>query len=37
VPPVPAGDERPLSYVPFYGIPYVPMPAVDRHRVRIRS
>ncbi|MGC5036335.1 MULTISPECIES: DMT family transporter [unclassified Streptomyces] len=37
VPPVPAGDERPLSYVPFYGIPYVPMPVVDRHRVRIRS
>ncbi|WP_309097296.1 DMT family transporter [Streptomyces sp.] len=37
VPPVPAGDERPLSYVPFYGIPYVPMPALDRHRVRIRS
>ncbi|MFI8167567.1 DMT family transporter [Streptomyces sp. NPDC085931] len=37
VPPVPAGDERPLSYVPFHGIPYVPMPAVDRHRVRIRS
>ncbi|MER8220503.1 DMT family transporter [Streptomyces sp. NPDC094143] len=37
VPPVPAGDERPLSYVPFYGIPYVPVPALDRHRVRIRS
>ncbi|CAL9640673.1 DMT family transporter [Streptomyces sp. enrichment culture] len=37
VPPVPAGDERPLSYVPFYGVPYVPMPTVDRHRVRIKS
>ncbi|MFI8215090.1 DMT family transporter [Streptomyces sp. NPDC085932] len=35
--PVPAGDERPLSYMPFHGIPYVPMPAVDRHRVRIKS
>jgi hypothetical protein len=30
-------DERPLSYVPFYGIPYVPLPMVDRHRVRVRS
>ncbi|OXS35329.1 hypothetical protein CHR28_09985 [Streptomyces sp. XY006] len=37
VPPVPAGDERPLSYEPFYGVPYVPMPTVDRHRVRIKS
>ncbi|QWB21709.1 DMT family transporter [Streptomyces koelreuteriae] len=31
------GDRRPLSYVPFYGIPYVPLPTVDRHRTRIRS
>ncbi|MFJ4282470.1 DMT family transporter [Streptomyces massasporeus] len=30
-------DERPLSYVPFYGIPYVPLPTVDRHRMRVRS
>ncbi|MFB6846446.1 DMT family transporter [Streptomyces sp. NPDC056373] len=30
-------DERPLSYVPYYGIPYVPLPTVDRHRMRIRS
>ncbi|MGW0498005.1 DMT family transporter [Streptomyces sp. NPDC003007] len=30
-------DERPLSYVPFYGIPYVPLPMVNRHRVRVRS
>ncbi|MFE7900990.1 DMT family transporter [Streptomyces sp. NPDC057424] len=30
-------DERPLSYVPFYGIPYVPLPTVDRRRMRIRS
>ncbi|MFF7486553.1 DMT family transporter [Streptomyces luteogriseus] len=32
-----SGDERPLSYVPFYGIPYVPLPTVDRHRMRVRS
>ncbi|WP_338784672.1 DMT family transporter [Streptomyces sp. DG1A-41] len=30
-------EERPLSYAAFYGIPYVPMPTVDRHRTRIRS
>jgi hypothetical protein len=30
-------DERPLSYVPYYGIPYVPLPTVDRHRMRVRS
>ncbi|MEU0243428.1 DMT family transporter [Streptomyces sp. NPDC006235] len=29
--------ERPLSYAACYGIPYVPMPTVDRHRTRIRS
>ncbi|MEU0196219.1 DMT family transporter [Streptomyces afghaniensis] len=29
--------ERPLSYAAFYGIPYVAMPTVDRHRSRIRS
>jgi drug/metabolite transporter (DMT)-like permease len=29
--------ERPLSYAAFYGIPYVAMPTVDRHRRRIRS
>ncbi|MFI6851067.1 DMT family transporter [Streptomyces sp. NPDC050416] len=29
--------ERPLSYAVSYGIPYVPMPTVDRHRTRIRS
>ncbi|WDV56038.1 DMT family transporter [Streptomyces coeruleorubidus] len=29
--------ERPLSYAAFYGIPYVAMPTVDRHRTRIRS
>ncbi|MEU1319971.1 DMT family transporter [Streptomyces tibetensis] len=34
---VAADDERPLSYVPFYGIPYVPLPTVDRHRIRVRS
>ncbi|MFI6370719.1 DMT family transporter [Streptomyces sp. NPDC050546] len=31
------GERRPLSYVPFYGIPYVPLPTVDRHRTRVRS
>ncbi|NEE15352.1 hypothetical protein G3M58_53940 [Streptomyces sp. SID7499] len=38
-PSVPAAtdDERPLSYVPYYGIPYVPLPTVDRHRMRVRS
>ncbi|GGW97492.1 DMT family transporter [Streptomyces lomondensis] len=36
-PSVSADDQRPLSYVPFYGIPYVPMPTLDRHRTRIRS
>ncbi|MFJ4535233.1 DMT family transporter [Streptomyces tibetensis] len=36
-PVVAADDERPLSYVPFYGIPYVPLPTVDRHRTRVRS
>ncbi|MER7403053.1 DMT family transporter [Streptomyces sp. NPDC000070] len=32
-----SSEERPLSYAAFYGIPYVPMPTVDRHRLRIRS
>ncbi|MFF8015226.1 DMT family transporter [Streptomyces sp. NPDC007929] len=31
------GDQRPLSYVPYYGIPYVPLPTVGRHRTRVRS
>ncbi|MDG9708538.1 DMT family transporter [Streptomyces sp. DH10] len=35
-PPV-SSAERPLSYVAFYGIPYVAMPTVVRHRRRIRS
>ncbi|CAL9359291.1 DMT family transporter [Streptomyces sp. Tu 3180] len=26
-----------VSYGPFYGGPYVPVPAVDRHRMRVRS
>ncbi|MFE7645884.1 DMT family transporter [Streptomyces phaeoluteigriseus] len=34
--PVPAPLALPL-YGPFYGGPYVPMPVLDRHRVRIRS
>ncbi|MFJ7335822.1 DMT family transporter [Streptomyces sp. NPDC101110] len=34
---VTAGDERPLPYIPFYDIPYVPLPTVDRHRIRVRS
>ncbi|MEU6181474.1 DMT family transporter [Streptomyces coeruleorubidus] len=32
-----SSGERPLSYAAFYGIPYVAMPTVDRHRRRIRS
>ncbi|MEU0458922.1 hypothetical protein ABZ322_39520, partial [Streptomyces sp. NPDC006129] len=36
-PSVPADDQRPLSYVPFYGIPYVPMPTVVRRRTGVRS
>ncbi|MYS89034.1 MULTISPECIES: DMT family transporter [Streptomyces] len=32
-----SSGERPLSYAACYGIPYVPMPTVDRHRTRIRS
>ncbi|MCF1648339.1 DMT family transporter [Streptomyces indiaensis] len=32
-----AADERPLPYVPFYDIPFVPLPTVDRHRIRVRS
>ncbi|MET9390282.1 DMT family transporter [Streptomyces sp. NPDC006624] len=35
--PGPADDRHPLSYVPFYGVPYVPLPAVNRHRTRVRS
>ncbi|MFE9675389.1 DMT family transporter [Streptomyces sp. NPDC006259] len=35
-PVVPAPAPMPL-YGPFHGGPYVPMPVVDRHRVRIRS
>ncbi|QCD59685.1 DMT family transporter [Streptomyces hawaiiensis] len=34
---VASDDERPLPYAPFYGIPYVPLPTVDRHRMRVRS
>ncbi|WP_208818302.1 DMT family transporter [Streptomyces marokkonensis] len=26
-----------VSYAPFYGGPYVPVPAVDRHRARVKS
>jgi drug/metabolite transporter (DMT)-like permease len=32
-----SADDRPLSYVPFYGVPYVPLPTVNRHRMRVRS
>ncbi|MEV0170498.1 DMT family transporter [Streptomyces sp. NPDC050803] len=40
--PVPDGDEprtypAPQLYGPFYGGPYVPMPVLDRHRMRIKS
>jgi drug/metabolite transporter (DMT)-like permease len=36
-PPAVPRDERPLPYAPFYGIPYVPLPVLDRHRTRVRS
>ncbi|MGW0610664.1 DMT family transporter [Streptomyces sp. NPDC002788] len=36
-PSVSSDDERPLSYVPFDGIPYVPLPTAHRHRMRVRS
>ncbi|MEG8280272.1 DMT family transporter [Streptomyces sp. AHA2] len=36
-PPVVPGEGRPLPYAPFYGIPYVPLPVLDRHRARVRS
>ncbi|MBT3154992.1 DMT family transporter [Streptomyces sp. CHD11] len=46
--PVPPADSRAdgpgpaalvpmVSYAPFYGGPYVPVPAVDRHRTRVKS
>ncbi|MFI6007650.1 DMT family transporter [Streptomyces sp. NPDC051243] len=31
------GSEPPNLYGPFYGGPYVPMPLVDRHRMRVKS
>ncbi|WP_225635775.1 DMT family transporter [Streptomyces solaniscabiei] len=34
---VPAAEDRIVSYGPFYGGPYVPLPVLDRRRVRIRS
>jgi uncharacterized membrane protein len=33
----PAAEDRIVSYGPFYGGPYVPLPVLDRRRVRIRS
>ncbi|ELP68070.1 DMT family transporter [Streptomyces turgidiscabies] len=38
-PPQDAPDEEPLPYGAFYGIPYVPIPipARDRHRLRVKS
>ncbi|WP_077796455.1 DMT family transporter [Streptomyces sp. JHA26] len=33
----PAAEDRLISYGPFYGGPYVPLPVLDRRRVRIRS
>lgn len=35
-PPHPEGNP-PNLYGPFYGGPYVPMPVVDRHRIRVKS
>ncbi|NUS87811.1 MAG: hypothetical protein HOY75_35180, partial [Streptomyces sp.] len=36
-PAVPAAEDRIVSYGPFYGGPYVPLPVLGRRRVRIRS
>ncbi|MER7190688.1 DMT family transporter [Streptomyces flaveolus] len=36
-PAVPTAEDRIVSYGPFYGGPYVPLPVLDRRRVRIRS
>ncbi|MEU6105645.1 hypothetical protein ABZ841_33630, partial [Streptomyces flaveolus] len=36
-PAVSAAEDRIVSYGPFYGGPYVPLPVLDRRRVRIRS
>jgi hypothetical protein len=36
-PAVPAAEDRIVPYGPFYGGPYVPLPVLDRRRVRIRS
>ncbi|GHB32824.1 membrane protein [Streptomyces viridiviolaceus] len=33
----PTPDEPPLTYGPFYGGPFVPLPVLDGRRVRIRS
>ena len=35
----PPDEDPPLHYGPFYGIPYVaiPLPALDRHRTRVKS
>ncbi|MEU9592992.1 DMT family transporter [Streptomyces sp. NPDC048193] len=33
----PAAEDLIVSYGPFYGSPYVPLPVLDRRRVRIRS
>ncbi|WDF43169.1 DMT family transporter [Streptomyces sp. T12] len=35
-PPHPEGSP-PNLYGPFYGGPYVPMPVIDRHRIRVKS
>ncbi|GHH17824.1 DMT family transporter [Streptomyces lanatus] len=35
--PLPERPVAPNLYGPFYGGPYVPMPALDRHRMRVKS
>ncbi|MEU9656145.1 DMT family transporter [Streptomyces chartreusis] len=36
-PALPDGHDAPNLYGPFYGGPYVPLPVLDRHRMRVKS
>ncbi|MGW4867785.1 DMT family transporter [Streptomyces chartreusis] len=36
-PALPDGHDSPNLYGPFYGGPYVPLPVLDRHRMRVKS
>ncbi|MFI9155090.1 DMT family transporter [Streptomyces sp. NPDC053367] len=34
---LPAGQEGPYALLPAYAMPYVPLPVLDRHRMRVKS